>query len=220
MDEQKEKLAEAREWYNETLAHKVIKSLERNNMTGIYVKTKEASLDKVLSLVPEGSKVGTGGALSLDQIGIKDVLRMGKYNFIDRNLPGLSDDEKDKMRKESLLADVFLTSTNALTLDGKLVDTDGFGNRVAAMSFGPSKVIVVVGINKIVTDLEAAMRRIKDYVTPIHARRLDRSAPCAQKGVCVDCHTFERLCNVVCIIENQHEKDRITVIIVGQELGI
>ncbi len=220
MSQQMDKLAETRERYKETLARRVIKSLERNNMTGLYVRTKEEALDKVISLIPEGSKVGFGGSLSLDQIGVKDVLRAGNYHFIDRNLPGLSEDEVNKQQKECLLADVFLTSTNALTMDGKLVNIDGSGNRVAAISFGPSKVIVVAGINKIVPDLDAAMKRIKDYVTPIHAGRRDRHVPCAQTGVCVDCHTPARMCNIVCIIENQRQKDRITVVIVGEELGL
>ncbi|MFC1534728.1 lactate utilization protein [Thermodesulfobacteriota bacterium] len=220
MDKQMEKLAQTKHWYNEMLAGRVIKSLEKNNMTGLYVQTKNEALEKVISLIPEGSKVGTGGSLSLDQIGVKDVLRTGNYNFIDRNLPELGEDEAQQMRRDSLFADVFLTSTNALTMDGKLVNIDGIGNRVAAISFGPDKVIVVVGINKIVTDQETAIRRIKDYVTPLHAKRRDRSVPCAKTGVCVDCKIPERLCNIVTIIEHQRQRDRITIIIVGEELGI
>lgn len=220
MDKQMEKLAETRHWHNEMLAGRVIKSLEKNNMTGLYVQTKKEALEKVISLIPEGSKVGTGGSLSLDQIGVKDVLRTGNYKFIDRNLPGLSEDESQQMRRDSLLADVFLTSTNALTMDGKLVNIDGTGNRVAAISFGPAKVIVVAGINKIVADQETAIRRIKDYVTPLHARRRDRPVPCAKTGVCVDCKIPERSCNIVTIIEHQRQKDRITIIIVGEELGL
>lgn len=220
MEKQMKKLAETRHWYNEMLAGRVIKSLEKNSMNGLYVQTKEEVLEKVISLIPEGSKVGTGGSLSLDQIGVKDVLRTGNYSFIDRNLPGLSEEESHQMRRDSLHADVFLTSTNALTMDGKLVNIDGTGNRVAAISYGPTKVIVVAGINKIVTDLEAAIRRIKDYVTPLHARRRDRSVPCAKTGVCVDCKIPERSCNIVTIIEHQRQKDRITIIIVGEELGL
>lgn len=220
MEKQMKKLAETRHWYNEMLAGRVIKSLEKNSMNGLYVQTKEEVLEKVISLIPEGSKVGTGGSLSLDQIGVKDVLRTGNYSFIDRNLPGLSEEESHQMRRDSLHADVFLTSTNALTMDGKLVNIDGTGNRVAAISYGPTKVIVVAGINKIVGDLEAAIRRIKDYVTPLHARRRDRSVPCAKTGVCVDCKIPERSCNIVTIIEHQRQKDRITIIIVGEELGL
>jgi len=214
------KAAETKDWYQETLVLKVIDSLERNNMRGLYVNTKEETLEKVLSLIPEGSKVGYGGSLSLDQIGVKDILRTGNYRFIDRQKPGLSEDEVTELRKESLLSDVFLTSTNALTVDGKLVNIDGYGNRVAAIIFGPPKVIVIAGINKIVPDVDAAMQRIRNYTAPIHAKRRDRPLPCAKTGTCVDCRTPERSCNAVAIIEHQRHKDRITVIIVREELGL
>ena len=124
------------------------------------------------------------------------------------------------LRKESLLSDVFLSSTNALTMDGKLVNIDGLGNRVAALIFGPKKVIVVAGINKIVPDVEAALDRIKNYVTPIHGKRRDRAIPCAKTGKCVDCHVPLRSCNAVVTIEGQRHMDRMTVIIFGEELGL
>ena len=220
MNQQMDALAESRERYKETLARRVIKSLERNNMTGLYVKTKKEALDKVISWIPEGSKVGFGGSLSLDEIGAKDVLRVGNYHFIDRDKAGLTEEEMYELRKESLLADVFLMSTNALTMDGKLVNIDGVGNRVAALAFGPPKVIIVAGINKIVSDVEAAVQRIKNYIAPIHARRRGFSLPCAQTGRCVDCHALRRFCNAVVTIEHQYQKDRIIVIIVGEELGL
>ena len=215
-----DKVSEIKEWYKETLIHRAIESLEKNNMTGFYVKTREEAREKLLSLIPVGSKVGFGGSLSLDQIGVKDLLRAGNYYFIDRDKPQLTEEEKYDLRKESLLADVFLMSTNALTMDGKLVNIDGVGNRVAALIFGPARVIIVAGINKIVPDLEAARQRIKDYVAPIHARRLGLPLPCAQTGKCVDCRNPLRFCNAVVTIEHQYQKDRITVIIVGEDLGL
>ncbi len=214
------KATEAREWYVETLAHSVIQSLEKNHITGFYVKTKEEALEKVHSLIPEGSKIGCGGSLTLDQIGIKDILRNGRYDFKDPEEPGISEEEKNGLKKENLLADVFLSSTNALTMDGKLVNIDGDGNRVAALIFGPRKVIIVTGINKIVADVEAALDRIKNYVTPIQGRRLNRPIPCAKIGKCVDCRAPRRSCNAVVTIENQRQTDRMTVIIVGEELGL
>jgi len=213
-------VAEIKEWYKETLAREVIESLENNNMTGLYVKTGEEARERVLSLIPPGSKVGYGGSLSLDQVGVKDVLRAGNYHLIDRHKPQLTGEQKYNLRKESLLADVFLMSTNAVTMDGKLVNIDGIGSRVAALIFGPSKVIVVAGINKVVPDVEAARRRIKDYVAPIHARHLGLPLPCAETGKCVDCRDALRFCNAVVTIEHQYEKDRITVIIVGEDLGL
>ncbi|MBA7505966.1 hypothetical protein ES706_04646 [subsurface metagenome] len=213
-------VTEVKEWYKETLAHRVIDSLEKNNMTAFYVKTGEEARERVLSLIPVGSKVGYGGSLSLDQIGVKDVLRAGNYQLIDRHKPQLTPEEKDDLRKESLLVDVFLMSTNAVTMDGKLVNIDGIGNRVAALIFGPPKVIVVAGINKIVPDTEAARQRIKNYVAPIHARRLGLPLPCAETGKCLDCRSPLRFCNAVVTIEHQYQKDRITVIIVGEDLGL
>jgi len=216
-----DKITEIKEWYKETLAHKVIDSLEKNNIPAFYVKTKEEAREKILSLIPMGSKVGFGGSVSLNQIGVKDALRTGNYHLIDRDKPGLTEEEINELRKESLLADVFLTSTNALTIDGKLVNIDGVGNRVAALVFGPSKVIIVAGINKIVPDLEAAMWRIKNYAAPMNARRLERLLPCAQTGKCVDCRAPTRFCNAVVTIEHQYQNDnRIIVIIVGEELGL
>jgi len=211
---------QAKEWYHATLAQKVLKSLEKNNMTGYYVKTANEATQKILELIPEGTKVGYGGSLSLDQIKVKIALREGNYQLIDRESSALSEREMYQLRRDSLLSDVFLSSTNALTLDGKLVNVDAIGNRVAALAFGPPKVIIVAGINKIVTDIEAAMHRIKNYVTPLHSRRLGRSVPCAQIGECTDCTTPERLCNTVVTIEYQRKKDRLTVIIVGEELGL
>ncbi len=215
-----ERASESIEWYKEVLASKVISSLEKNNMTGIYVKTREEALRKALSLIPEGSRVGYGGSLTLEQIGVIDVLRKGNFHLYDRGKPKLSEDEIERLRKESLLADVFLMSTNALTIDGKLVNIDGYGNRVAALSYGPSKVIIVTGVNKIVPDQESAIRRIKDYVAPIHARRRNRPLPCAKTGNCVDCRATLRSCNILTVIEHQRQKDRITVIICGEKLGL
>ncbi len=220
LNHEMEKTIDSKEWYNETLAGRVISSLERNNMTGVYAKTKEEAVEKALSLIPKGSKVGHGGSLTLEQIGIMDALRKGDFNFLDRRKPGLSEDEIERLRRESLLTDVFLMSTNALTLDGKLVNIDGYGNRVAALCYGPSKVIIIAGINKVVPDQEAAIQRIKNYVAPLHARRRDRPLPCAKTGTCVDCRTTQRSCNIVSIVEHQRQKDRITVIICGEDLGL
>ena len=219
-DAEMKKANESKDWYREMLAGRVISSLEKNNMTGIYAKTKEEAMQKALNLIPKGSTVGHGGSLTLEQIGIMDALRKGDFHLIDRRRPELSEDEIEGLRRESLLSDVFLMSTNALTTDGKLVNIDGCGNRVAALSYGPSRVIIVAGINKIVQDQEAAMQRIRNYVAPIHARRQDRPVPCAKTGTCVDCRTTRRSCNIVTIVEYQRQKDRITVIICGEELGL
>lgn len=215
-----EKAIKSKEWYKETLTGRVIDSLQRNNMTGFYTKTKEEAVEKALSLIPKGSKVGYGQSLTLEQTGIMDALAKGDFHFLDRRKPELSKDEVERLRRESLLADVFLMSTNALTTDGKLVNIDGHGNRVAALIYGPSKVIIIAGVNKIVSDQEAAIQRIKNYVAPLHAWRRGRPLPCAKTGTCVDCRAPRRMCNIVTIIEHQRQKGRITVIICGEELGL
>lgn len=211
---------EAKEWYRELLAREVLKSLQKNNITGLYVETKEQAREKVLGLIPRESRVGHGGSLSLHQLGIIDALRSGDYHFIDHKRPGIAPEEMYALQRESLLADVFVSSTNALTIDGKLVSIDGTGNRVAALIFGPRKVIVVAGVNKIVPDVEAARQRIKDYVAPLHARRRGWDLPCAKTGKCVDCRAPRRICNAEVVIQYQRDRDRMTVIIVGEELGI
>ena len=218
----KDTLSDTYRWYREKLAKETIESLEKNNISACYVDTPEDACSKVISLIPTGSKVGYGGSLTLEQLGIMEVLRKGDYDLIDRQIPGISETDNYRLRRESLLADVFLMSTNALTMGGQLVNIDGLGNRTAALIFGPSKVFVIAGINKIVPNMEAAMYRIKNYVAPLHAKRRDRQLPCAKEGKCVNCHAPKRFCNSVVITEHQYleNKGRLTVIIVGEELGL
>ncbi|MBI4303986.1 MAG: lactate utilization protein [Chloroflexi bacterium] len=213
-------LDEARGWYNETLANAAVASLEKNNIPAFYVKTKEEAREKVLSLIPPGSTVGHGGSLTLRQAGIFQAIRSGNYHFLDRERPGITEEEVNALRKESLGSDIFLLSANAVTMDGKLVNVDGTGNRLAALIYGPRKVIVVAGINKVVPNVEAAWERIRNFVTPVHARRGGRNVPCAKIGRCVDCKVPGRMCNAEVTIDFQRDKNRITVIIVGEELGI
>jgi hypothetical protein len=218
----KDTLGESYRWYKERLAEETIESLDRNNISACYVDTVEAARSKVISLLPQGSKVGYGGSHTLEQLGIMEVLRNGSYDFIDRMITGITEIDKYRLRRESLLTDVFLMSTNALTIGGQLVNIDGSGNRTAALIFGPSKVIIVAGINKIVPNIEAAIYRIKNYVAPIHAKRRDRQLPCAKEGKCVNCHAPKRFCNSLVITEHQYyaNKGRLTVVIVGKELGL
>jgi len=218
----KDALAESHKWYNKKLAQHTLRSLEKNNISGFYVETVQDACQRALDLIPVGSKVGYGGSLTLDQIGIKEILRRGNYKFIDHELPGINENDQNRLRKESLFSDVFLMSTNALTMEGHLVNIDGVGNRVAALIFGPSKVIVMAGVNKIVADKKAAIHRIRNYVAPIHARRRNRQLPCAKAGNCKNCHAPDRFCNALVTIEHQYvsDKGRITVIIIGQELGL
>jgi len=205
----------------------LIKKLEGNNISVQYVKNKQQAFDCVMSMIPEGSVVGFGDSLTLKQIGILDALEKGHYTFLNPWKPGTGVKESIKIKKQALTSDVFVTGTNALTLDGKIVNVDGHGNRVAAMLFGPNKVIIVVGINKVVENLEAALKRIRDRAAPANVKRhteFDPMPPCGTTGVCSDCLSPWRICNKTVIIERQYNNSKykpiITVVIVDEELGI
>lgn len=205
----------------------LIKRLGENNIAAVYVENRRDALEKVMSMIPERSVVGFGDSLTLRQIGVVDALEEGDYTFLNPWSPGTSAEENVKLKKRALTSDVFVTGTNALTLDGKIVNVDGHGNRVAAMLFGPDKVIIVVGVNKIVENLEEALRKIKDKTAPLNVRRhpnFDPMPPCGVTGVCTDCSSPWRICNKTVIIEREYNNNRykpiMTVVIVGEELGI
>ena len=207
------------QWHNDTFGEKVVKALEKNNFQAYYVATRAAAIEKVNSLIPAGATVGVGGSWTLKEMGIPEQLEKDGHEVYDHNKPGLTMEESMSLRRKELLCDVFISGTNAITLDGQLVNTDGSGNRVAAMSFGPKKVVVVVGVNKIVADLDAAMERIEMYAAPINNKRLDRPNPCTVTGTCMDCQGATRICNITTILHKKPPTIDFHVVIVGEELG-
>ncbi len=213
-------LQKAREELQQVLVREVLQSLIKNQFEALYVSRREEALKKILSMIPAGASVGYGGSVTLDELGIKEVLKKGNYRFIDRDRPEISAEELFRLRRESLLSDVFLCSANAVTKDGKLINIDGIGNRLAALTFGPRKVIVVVGVNKIVEDVDQGLKRIRNHVAPLHARRRGWKVPCANTGTCMDCRSPDRICCTVTITEYQREKGRSTLILVGESWGI
>lgn len=196
-------------------------ALKKRNIKGIYVESCEEAREKVLSLIPRGARIGLGGSHTLRECGIIRALREGDYNLIDRYRKGLTKDEVRRLLLEGLSCDVFLSGSNAITQDGKLVNIDGTGNRVASLLYGPEKVIIVAGVNKIVEDVEAAIRRIKLWAAPFNCMSLGSNTPCARTGICNElaCPRESKSCNEITIIEGQRDANRLTVIIVGQELG-
>lgn len=206
-------------WHNENKIQRAIKALEENNMNGYLVNSKDELINKIKDLVKEGSKVCCGGSMTLFETGVIDHLRSGRYDFLDRYKEGLTRDEIISIYKAAFSADVFFTSSNAVTLEGELYNVDGNGNRVAAMLYGPEKVIVVCGVNKIVEDLDAAINRVRECAAPINAKRLNRNTPCAKVGTCMNCSSNERICNEYTLIRKQGNKDRIHVIFINEELG-
>ena len=207
------------QWHNDVFGEKVVKALAKNNFQAYYVANRAEAVSKVLSLIPAGATIGVGGSWTLKELAIPDQLEKQGHEVFDHNRPGLTMEQSVALRHKELSYDVFISSTNAITLDGQLVNTDGSGNRVAAMSFGPKKVIVVVGVNKIVSDLDAAMERIELYAAPINNKRLDRPNPCTVAGVCMDCQGASRICNITTILHKRPPMIDFHVVVVGEELG-
>ena len=200
---------------NMLLAQKVIKGLQSRNMAGYYAATREEARSLALSLIPEESTVTMGGGMSVHEIGLTDALKAGNYQFIDR------DDYEDK-RAAMLLAydaDVFLSSANAITEDGVLVNIDGNANRVSAIAQGPRKVVFIVGMNKVCDDVDGAMKRARNVAAPINAQRFGLSTPCAKTGSCMNCKSPDTICCQFLITRYSKHKDRIHVILVNDALG-
>ena len=209
---------------------KTIKALTGNNMQAFFAPTKEEALQKVKELLHEGGAVTHGGSVTLAQCGIPDLLRSGNYTYLDRSEPGLTRDQIEEIYRKAFFCDDYLTSANAITEDGVLFNVDGNSNRVAAIMFGPKSVIVVAGYNKIVKDLDEAFLRLRTVSAPKNTMRLNCATYCAKAGECVSmkkpdaalgdgCKSDQRICCSYALCSFQRKKDRIKVVIVGEELG-
>ena len=206
-------------WLRETRIKKTIEALKANNMNGYLVSSKDELIEKIKELTNEGDVVATGGSMSLFETGVIDHLRCGRYEFLDRYKEGLTSEEIKAIYRGAFSADVYFSSANAITEEGELYNVDGNGNRVAAMLYGPDKVIVVAGFNKIVEDLEEAIERNRKIAAPINAKRLDRKTPCTRVGTCMDCKSPEKICREYTLIRSQGNPDRIHVIFLNEDLG-
>lgn len=200
---------------NALLARKVIKGLESRNMSGYWAESKKDALKLALSLIPEGSSVTMGGAMSAHEIGLVDALKKGNYNFIDRD----ACEDKRAAMLAAYDADVFLSSANAITEDGIMVNIDGNSNRVSAIAQGPRKVVFIVGMNKVCPDPDTAMKRARNVAAPINAQRFGLNTPCCKTGACMDCKSPDTICCQFLITRFSRHKDRIHVILVNGNLG-
>ncbi len=199
---------------NERLAQTVIKGLQSRNMTGYYAEDKEAALKQALELIEENSTISMGGCMSAHEIGLVQALQEGNYQYLDRS----------KMEpREGLLAaydsDVFLSSANAMTSDGILVNIDGNSNRVSCIAQGPKKVIFIVGMNKVCDDLDSAMKRARNVAAPINAQRFEVKTPCKETGKCFDCKSPDTICCQFLITRYSRHTGRIHVLLVNDNLG-
>ena len=230
-------ISQERSFFYEQRSRKIIENLQKRRMNGYYASNRHEALSIVMDMIPPGAVVARGDSISLDQIGLlPEILKRNRNTLIDpfkTDAEGFwaeAGEERQRMMRESFFADILVTSTNAITIDGKLVNIDGNGNRVAAMIFGPSKVILVVGINKIVKDVTEAYERIHQFAAPLNARRHYykhhvenfEDLPCVKTGNCIDCRHEERICNYSVITEGARPQHvgRINVVLVNEELGI
>ncbi len=213
---------------NETIK-RTMDALNKNRMEAFFTETKEEALKTALSLISDGDTVSVGGSVTLNEVGVLEALKCGKYNYLDRYAAS-NPTEMHEIFRKSFLADAYFTSSNAVTEQGELFNVDGNGNRVAAMLYGPKKVIVIVGKNKIVKDLDAALLRVKTVAAPLNAKRLNKDTYCVKTGHCVTldngneanlpcgCRSKDRICRDY-ITMSEQVPDRVKVIIVNEDLG-
>lgn len=212
-------MRECLKWVNEMKIKRTMKALNNNNINAYFVKNREELIGEIEELVKENSVVTCGGSVTLMETGILDYLRKGRYKFLDRYVKGLTQEEIKQIYRKAFSADAYFTSSNAITEDGELFNVDGNGNRVAAMLYGPDKVIIIAGVNKIVPDLECAIERNRRIAAPANAKQLNRKTPCAKLGYCMECSSEDRICLEYTLIRKQRDKDRIHVIFLDENLG-
>lgn len=200
---------------NNLLAETVIKGLKSRNMSGYYAQTKEEALKIALDLIPEGSTITMGGSMSVDEIGLKSALTEGNYNFVDRD----KCDDKLAAARMAYDADFYLGSCNAITNDGVLINIDANSNRVSAYAYGPQKLILVVGMNKVAGDTDAAMKRARNTAATMNAQRFGLKTPCSSTGTCMNCKSPDTICCQFLITRYERHTDRVHVILVNENLG-
>lgn len=204
---------------------KTMKNLKKNNITAYYANAKEDALELVRSMLKKGETVACGGSVTLRECGVRQLLACGDYNFIDSFAGGLTHEEAEERFRKSFFADTYLSSSNAITEDGELYNVDGNSNRVAALLYGPSRVIIVAGANKIVKDFDEAVKRVKTIAAPKNSIRLNCDTYCFHKGHCVcdriggGCFSDRRMCCSYAVLSFQRVKNRINVIICKEQLG-
>jgi len=208
-----------KEWWIEEKTKKAIEKLEAHEFKATYVKTKEEAIQEIWKYITPKMRIGVGGSLTIRELGILEKLEEQGNIVYNHWKPELSKESILEIRKLQMTSDLFLSSVNAITLNGELVNIDGIGNRVNSINFGPGKVILVVGYNKIVDGVQEAIHRIKNFAAPLNARRLNIDVPCAKVGKCVDCHSPNRICRVIVINERKPSLTDILIILVGEELG-
>jgi len=204
--------------YYENIANTIIKNFKKRQIEGYYCPNKACALQKALELIPKGSSISWGGSMTLIETGLLDAIQNNDYKIINRDLATNSNEQR-KIYGEICCSDFFLMSTNAITIDGELINIDGRGNRVAFLCFGPQNVLILTGMNKIVSDIDSGFKRVRDIASSPNAIRLHRKTPCAITGKCEDCYSPDCMCGQFIITRRSGIPNRIKVILIGEELG-
>ena len=206
-------------WVNEKKIEKTINNLKKNNINGYYVKDNDELINIIKDIAKEGEVVSVGGSMSLFESKVIELLRSGRYEFLDRYKKDLTQEDIKEIYRKSFFADTYFASANAITEDGKIFNVDGNGNRVAAILYGPDKVVLIVGVNKIVKNIEQAVARNRAISGPANAKRLNLSTPCVKTGQCMECKSEERICCEYTVIKRQRNPKRMHVIFINDTLG-
>lgn len=204
--------------YYENAAETIIKNLKKRRMEGFYCATKEEAVKKALELMPKGASIGWGGSMTLEEMGLMQAIRDADYEIIDRE-DAKTEEQRKEVYAKIVNCDYFLMSTNAITLDGELINIDGRANRISFLCFGPEHVLVVAGMNKVVSDVDSGIKRVHDIASPPNAVRLHRNTPCAKTGRCGDCFSDDCICAQTLVTRMSLIPNRIQVLLVGEELG-
>ncbi len=195
------------------------KALEKNGFETQFVPDAQSAVTAIMDMIPDGATVGIGGSMTLNQIGFSKAVKGRTIGLLNPFAQGITPEERNAVTRQIFSCDYFLCSTNAVTEEGQLYNVDATGNRVGAMFFGPRKTVVVCGINKIVKDMEEARKRVWSRAAPMNAKRLGRKTPCAETGVCSDCNSPERICNIAVEIVKKPSRSDVLVLLVGEPLG-
>ena len=209
---------ESKKWVMDGKIERTLTALKRNGFKTIFVQNRRDALESLLKLIPSKARVGVGGSITVRELGTIEAL-VARGNTVAQHWLAPTPQESEKKMKEEMSSEIYVTSVNAVTEDGKIVNTDDTGNRIAAMIFGPPQVILVAGVNKIVKDVNEGFQRVRNVAAPMNSKRLKLKTPCAITGLCTDCESPERICRVSAIIERRPRKTDITMILVGEDLG-
>jgi len=211
---------DVRAWHIEKTIQRTIKALESNFFDAASFSDRQALVDKVMGFVKPKMKIGFGGSITVRSLGILERLKDKDVEILDHWKPGLTKEEINEIRFKQLTCDVFLSSANAITEKGEIINVDGNGNRTNSTTYGPKKVIIIAGYNKIVPDINAGLERVKNVAAPMNAKRLNLSLPCAETGHCHDCKSEGRICRIISIMQRRPGGTDVSVFLINEDLGL